>query len=330
MRARVPSITFINMAMSGAWSGAGKRSCILQFLPETDDASAKFNDELDSLISLLLLQKPELADAIDEELRTPLHLACSSHCSIATVKRIMACLSVEQMMECDSKRENALHYAMSASFDHPGRLEIVGALLYASYDLIYQEADDIDNCTPIDFLLENTSVKGTVGLARCFETIFAHGPHSHMTRSGALILHAALYDKCFSMRLFRTLVSIVPEQVMKLDDVGNLPIHLAAKMEKGKCRNRGVQTDYIEILGALLDLCPEGLSTPNHDGKLPLQVMVEAGGRWHGGIKKLVQLFPAAVYDLHLQGDALAALLSRLDRRTMYALLRDMPQMLNA
>jgi hypothetical protein len=73
---------------------------------------------------------------------------------------------------------------------------------------------------------------------------------------------------------------------------------------------------------------PEGLATPNRDGKLPLQLIIQAGGRWNGGIKKLFQLCPAAVCDLNLHGYALATFLSRLDCQCMYAVLRDVPQLL--
>jgi hypothetical protein len=227
---------------------------IPEYLAETDDASTKFNIELDSLVSFLLMRKPELAGAIDEQLRTPLHLACASLCSVATVKRIMAYLSEEQVMVCDTKGQNALHDAMSASFEHPDRLGIVGELLHASYDLIYQESKLVGACTPIGCLLENASVEGTVGFILCFETIFAHGPHSHMTRCGSLILHAALYDEELAfMRYFRSLVEIAPEQAKEFDEGGNLPIHLAAQMMKVQCADTRAENEYLEILDALFE-----------------------------------------------------------------------------
>jgi hypothetical protein len=167
---------------------------IPEYLTETDDASTRFDIELDSLVSFLMMRKPELAGAIDEQLRTPLHLACASLCSVSTVKQILECLSEEQVMACDSMGQNALHYAMSANFEHPDRLGIVGELLHASYDLIYQVAEDLV-CIPDRSLLANASVEETIGLVQCFQSMFVHGPHSHMTtRSGSLILHAALYQ----------------------------------------------------------------------------------------------------------------------------------------
>jgi hypothetical protein len=299
------------------------------YLEDTDDASTKFNIELDSIVTFLLMRKPELAETIDEELRTPMHLACSSPCKLSTLKIIMAYLSAEQLMVCDMKGKNALHYAMSASFEHPDRLEIVGELLHASYDLIYQRSAVDPVSTPIDCLLANTSVEWTIGLVPCFQRIFAHGTHSHITRSGALVLHSALYDEDLAMRYFRSLLRIAPEQAKEFDDVGNLPIHLAAQMEKAKCTHPVVEQPYLEILDELVNVFPEGLSTPNRDGMLPLQLMIQAGGRWSGGIQRLIQECPAAVYDLHLQGDALATFLSRLDGHTiMYKLLRDVPHLL--
>jgi ankyrin repeat protein len=299
-----------------------------KYLADTDDASQKFNNELDSLVKFLLIRKPELAGAIDEKLRTPLHLACSS-CSFSTVKLIMACLPAEELKVCDIWRNNALHYAMNGSFEHPDRLKIVGELLHASYDLLYQECDDEYVCTPIDCLLENASAESTIGFLPCFQTIFAHGSHSDITRSGELVLHAAIYNEDLAMSYFRCLVGLAPEQAKEFDDTGNLPIHLAAQMKKVKCTHPGVEYHYLEIINELLDVFPEGLMTPNRDGMLPLQLMIKAGGRWRGGINTFIYVCPAVVCDLHLQGDSLATFLSRLDCHTMYKLLREVPQLLN-
>ena len=216
-----------------------------------------------------------------------------------------------------------MHYAMVASFEYPDRLKIVGELLDASYDLIYQECDD--KHTPIDCLLENESVEKTIGLLACFQTIFAHGPHSHMTRSGTLVLHAAIHNDVLAMTYFLSLARRAPEQAKEFDDAGNLPIHLAAQMET----HPGVENQYLKIINFLLDVFPEGLTTRNRDGMLPLQLMIKAGGRWRGGINRFIHVRPALVCDLNLQGDALATFLSLLDCRTMYTLLRDVPQFLH-
>jgi hypothetical protein len=52
------------------------------------------------------------------------------------------------------------------------------------------------------------------------------------------------------MKFFRSLLEIAPEQTKEFDEGGNLPIHLAARMER-YIHASGIKEAYLEILDAL-------------------------------------------------------------------------------
>jgi hypothetical protein len=323
--------------------------------------------EYPAMVRFLLERKPELAHTVNPSLFTPfipLRLACQTiNCSV--VKDIMVLLSPEQLMACDKEGRNVLHDAILQCIrfynckygdsDRSESLNIVRELLGASYELLYHK--DSEGRTPLSQLQYPKRI-GLISFLR--QTVFALDPqrNQHKTRNGELFLHAAFYTKDFPFFLMEDLVMQAPEQAKEANEDGNLPLHLAARMnyvrdDKSQVVDRSdsqrglhvltkqeaARLEYQRVIRSLIRAYPEAVKTRNGDGMLPLHLMIRKGEQglqfWKNGIKRLNEIqqlldeHPAAICELDLRGNALATFLSRLTPDTLYRLLREAPHVIH-
>lgn len=289
-------------------------------------------ETIQSIPPLLLLRKPELAHMLDNNQVSPLHEACKLEDSLPVVEDLMERCSTDEWMLQDNLGRTILHYAIywSASVD------IVRMLVNSRHDLIH--IADTSGKTPMDYLLSfyapefssnniqigwNSFLDNVVDMVRAF---FVAGPHSDKTRDGELYLHSALYTENCPLPIIEFLVVAAPEQAEEFDDLGNLPLHLAAAVEVA---DDEVQSQsYVEVIVELLEHYPEAARTPNPKGKLPLHTMIANGRTWNCGVDKVMEVHPAAVCDLNLNALGLSTVMSRLDHDTMFRLLKEVPHLI--
>lgn len=289
-------------------------------------------ETIHSLPPLLLLRKPELAHMLDNNQVSPLHEACKLEDSFPVVEDLMERLSTDEWMLQDNMGRTILHYAIywSASVD------IVRMLVNARHELIH--IPDTSGKTPMDYLLSfyapefssnniqigwNSFLDNVVDMVRAF---FVAGPHSDKTRDGELYLHSALYTENCPLPIIEFLVVAAPEQAEEFDDLGNLPLHLAAQVEV--LEDEVQSQSYAEVIVELLEHYPEAARTPNPKGKLPLHTMIAKGRTWNCGVDKVLEVHPAAVIDLNLNSLALSTVMSRLDHDTMFRLFKEAPHLI--
>jgi len=274
----------------------------------------------------LLERKPELAHMLDNNSVSALHEACKREDSLPVVQDLMRRCTRDECMHRDVDGRTVLHYAICWS----SSVDVVRELVTASHELI--QVRDESGKTPMDYLLSfyapefssssiqsgwNSFLDNVVDMVRAF---FVAGPHAEKTRDGALYLHSALYTVNCPIPIIEFLVVAASEQVEEFDDLGNLPLHLAAALPEF---DESQEQSYVEVIHELLERYPEAARTPNPDGFLPLHLMIAGRRTWHCGIDKVVEVHPAAICDLNLNAFALSHLMARMDQRTMYRMLQE-------
>jgi ankyrin repeat protein len=286
-----------------------------------------------TLCCLLLERKPELANILDHHGVSPLLEACKRDDSLEIVREFRA--RCQQPIESiqDSEGCTALHYAIYWGASN----EIIRELLAESPKLL--SIRDTKGKTPMDYLVSYYDTDFSTityrngwhdALHHILETItafFENGPHRNVTRDGDLLLHAALYNKECPMPIIEFLIACVSDQVKERDGLENYPIHLVSQIE---WVDELYLQSYQNVIAELLKQFPEGARAVNGDDQNPISLMIQAGRSWQYGIKQLIEVHPASIYNLHLNGGALYTLLSKLDRSTMYQLLQEVPYILDS
>jgi len=106
--------------------------------------------------------------------------------------------------------------------------------------------------------------------------------------------------------LLRYIVETNAEDLTVPDEVGNLPLHYAAKSKPPAARYGDKQTNFPAfytkyVVDELLYKFPEAASMPDGEGNFPLTLAVRAGKQWiGGGIKSLYDAYPEALKQIDL------------------------------
>jgi len=116
------------------------------------------------------------------------------------------------------------------------------------------------------------------------------------------IVHRAIQVDC-PPDLLRYIVETNAQELTKLDERGNLPLHYAAK-SKPHARDKresfpAFHTKY--VVDELLYKFPEGAGIPDSEGKFPLTLAVDTGKQWiGGGVKSMYDAYPEALQQIDM------------------------------
>jgi len=119
------------------------------------------------------------------------------------------------------------------------------------------------------------------------------------------IVHSAVKMEC-PPDLIRYIIETRPSEVSKTDEMGRLPLHIAAitthlSSSDGKS-NVGGKHHSKFIIEELLHAYPEGAALADKNGKLPLQLAIESGKFWiEGGAKSIYDAFPGAMANVMVE-----------------------------
>jgi len=122
------------------------------------------------------------------------------------------------------------------------------------------------------------------------------------------MVHAAVRIDC-PPDLLRYIIETRPEEVRQTNDVGRLPLHVAADAKimnmnmqsnyshsHGDCMNSASRYHYKFVIDELLYSYPDGAASVDADNMLPLQLAVNSGKTWiGGGTKSLYDVYPDAM-----------------------------------
>jgi hypothetical protein len=150
--------------------------------------------------------------------------------------------------------------------------------------------------------------------------------HANVTADQPLLhlcLQASEYTRgsCEACHLAAWSSEAGSKQVQIQNYVGYLPLHYAAAHVPVE--------DNVDLLPLVLTLHPEGALMQNHQGKLPLDVAVDAGRGWNTGIRLLSQANPLALQTRAIPYELfpmiLGELLQQSDKSIAFGLLRCNP-----
>ena len=118
--------------------------------------------------------------------------------------------------------------------------------------------------------------------------------HFHISSpSNFKIVHAAVEigDAWLPLDCFRLLLDKFPEQIMQMNDDGNLPLHLALNQPLNYSIN-----STPTILQILLQIYPNAAQIPyTNNQRLPLHMALVHGREWNQGIQDLFLSYPEAL-----------------------------------
>ncbi len=110
--------------------------------------------------------------------------------------------------------------------------------------------------------------------------------------SDFFMVHAAVKSEC-PPDLLRYIIETRPEEVRQVNDLGRLPLHVAAKASPDAAESC---YHYKFVIDELLYSYPDGAASKDAHGKLPLQLAIESGKNWvGGGVKSLHDVYPDAI-----------------------------------
>lgn len=116
------------------------------------------------------------------------------------------------------------------------------------------------------------------------------------------IVHRAIQVDC-PPDLLRYIVETNAEELTKVDEAGNLPLHYAAKSKPHARSTResfpAFHTKY--VVDELLYKFPEGAAIPDSEGRFPLTLAVDTGKQWvRGGVKSIYDAYPEALKQINM------------------------------
>mmetsp|Transcript_3166 Transcript_3166/g.3681 ORF Transcript_3166/g.3681 Transcript_3166/m.3681 type:complete len:667 (+) Transcript_3166:144-2144(+) len=112
------------------------------------------------------------------------------------------------------------------------------------------------------------------------------------TVSDFYMVHAAVRMDC-PPDLLRYIIETRPEEVRQVNELGRLPLHVAADTAPDVTDS---SYHYKFVIDELLYSYPDGAASSDSNGKLPLQLAIESGKKWiGGGVKSLYDVFPDAM-----------------------------------
>jgi len=116
-----------------------------------------------------------------------------------------------------------------------------------------------------------------------------------------------IHRECPDMAL-RFAIKVYPGELERASKQGNLPLHIAAKSKQwaraipDDCSwyesvpHPASRTPYkAEQIRILVEASPKAARVRNLQGSLPLHLAIKAGRKWDGGIKSILEAYPAAV-----------------------------------
>jgi len=132
-------------------------------------------------------------------------------------------------------------------------------------------------------------------------------------------------DRCPPI-LISLALAIHPDWVTAKDENGNLPLHTASL----KAISRRCTTNHVQIIRVLLDRHPGSGQVKNNNGKYPLNLAIESGKRWVGGLQDIFDAFPEAIDSLNLDTRLYAFVLakSRKDVSKMFKMVTLFPNLM--
>ncbi len=110
--------------------------------------------------------------------------------------------------------------------------------------------------------------------------------------SDFFMVHAAVKNEC-PQDLLRYIIETRPEEVRQVNELGRLPLHVAANAAPDAAES---SYHYKFVVDELLYSYPDGAASSDAEGKLPLQLAIESEKKWiGGGVKSLHDVYPDAI-----------------------------------
>eukprot|EP00591_Stephanopyxis_turris_P007163 CAMPEP_0195531276 /NCGR_PEP_ID=MMETSP0794_2-20130614/34868_1 /TAXON_ID=515487 /ORGANISM="Stephanopyxis turris, Strain CCMP 815" /LENGTH=318 /DNA_ID=CAMNT_0040663005 /DNA_START=328 /DNA_END=1284 /DNA_ORIENTATION=+ len=136
------------------------------------------------------------------------------------------------------------------------------------------------------------------------------------------VVHACTGIQKCPFKLLRLAVKLHPEQLRDADEIGNLPLHIAANNLTSSDRN---------VVDLLLATHPEAAQVFNQNGKLPLHIAAQSCRPWENGTEAILNAFPEAITvvdeETRLYIFMLAAVGENASLNSIYCLLRACPEL---
>lgn len=252
----------------------------------------------DEETALMLIQRggSRAASVQSRIVGAPLHLACRHGCSTAVMRELLKAspAMATTANEYSTKPAKILWHSFSRNAENE---RLLNTLLENQGEVVPES----ESHKPMRDLVDQLAL-----LVRASKGNKQHQHHN-------LIIHDVLRQTPLGdlTQYLSLVVLLYPEQTRARDDLGNLPLHNAARNPRAcetrylrrtvsmqsfsfeaNARSSSIQTheDPIDIL---LQSYPMAASTPNQQGLLPLHIALVDGQRtWRRGISSLVEAAP--------------------------------------
>jgi ankyrin repeat protein len=248
----------------------------------------------DPQILFILLSGHNGQRSLVDEYGTLLHMVCSSdNVNKSVVQALLDKAGPELALVQDQVGQTALHNA----FISGAPLDVIQLLTSA-----VRIQDDLHR-TPLDHVCERIIMR-EVGhrydedeyvdatdlfLWECAQLMLqALGPPTIPVNQ--LMMHACVRaGSLCPLALRHRVMKRYAHQLDTPDDFGNLPLHIAASLSVSD------DEEDVEEIQQVLTACPTAIQVANIEGKLPLDVAIDAGRTWRSGVRTLFEAFPEAI-----------------------------------
>eukprot|EP00980_Cylindrotheca_fusiformis_P000227 scaffold52_cov183-Cylindrotheca_fusiformis.AAC.6 len=271
------------LARLGAWDDLVTS---LRTFPSAVIRGALFGDEEASLLQVALTSSTVPVCVVEKLIQE-----AEGPSSIATVQNCM--------------QQTSLHTAIRFI---PERTDIVECLLREAPELINYR--DYHNLRPIDILnqkvitseevIRHSQTPCDTILDDLWDTVHVLADANNSLQDRKIgrqpMVHACLENHDFPFALKERALKRYRVQLQQSDGSGNLPLHILARQPPLSIDDE----EDDELLIRVLSLYPQGASTRNNENETPLSIAIRNGRRWNSGILRLLEAYPAAIYDLRL------------------------------
>lgn len=245
-----------------------------------------------TVLSWIAFHPDQVANLVDREGQTALHHACLFRAP-ANVVEAMLYAAPELASICNDEDELALHWAVRLNLP----LEVMKLLLNACPTTGF--VPDKSGHTPMSLLWDrhdDTLMDVFRIYGREKTTSFASWKRMLMLVQAAtgedivteFPLHAIASCAC-PPSFLRFAIEVCRDDLSVTDDKGRLPLHVVAarKSFAPEIDQKSIET--------LLKAYPEAVSTPDADGRLPINLAIVAGKSWKEGIEILMDAAPTVL-----------------------------------
>lgn len=137
-----------------------------------------------------------------------------------------------------------------------------------------------------------------------------------------LMMHACIQagSSC-PLALRQRVMKRYAHQLDTPDKYGNLPLHIAASLSVAS------DEEDVEEIQQVLRACPTAIQAVNMEGKLPLDVAIDAGRTWSSGACILFEAFPEAIVCQDIPIAHYPMILSEIGPDSLYRVIKATPEL---